>query len=240
MTITTRQVPYADGDTPLQGVLAWDDAQSQPQPGILLVHGAGGLDDHATGQARRYAALGYTVLACDMFGEGVAGDRGRVMAVITAFREDPDRLVRRAVAGLQALRDCAESEGCIAAVGFCFGGLTALTLARAGVDIAGVVSMHGALATVRRAQPGAMTAKVLACHGAIDPHVPMSDVAAFSDEMTAAGADWQLNAYGGAMHGFTHERAVPGATPGVEYHAPTDRRSFAAARMFLDELPRRG
>jgi dienelactone hydrolase len=98
-----------------------------------------------------------------------------------------------------------------------------------------VVSMHGSLATTNRAEPGAVTAKVLVCHGALDPHVPMAGVVAFTEEMTKAGADWQVNVYGGAMHGFTHAHAVDGATPGVAYHAATDRRSFAAAQAFLDE-----
>ncbi len=80
-----------------------------------------------------------------------------------------------------------------------------------------------------------MTAKVLACHGALDPHVPMADVVAFTEEMAEAGADWQVNVYVGAMHGFTHTHAVDGATPGVAYHAETDRRTFAAARAFRDE-----
>jgi dienelactone hydrolase len=91
------------------------------------------------------------------------------------------------------------------------------------------------LATTKRAEPGAVTAKVLVAHGALDPHVPMTDVIAFADEMTRAGANWQVNVYGGAMHGFTHAHAVEGATPGVAYHGETDRRSFAAARAFLAE-----
>lgn len=238
MTISTRTIAYHDGELPLNGHLAWDDASPRPRRGILLIHGAGGLDDHPREQASRYAALGYAVLACDMFGPGVAGNRERVVATLTGLRENPDQLVQRATAGVHALNEAAESDGCFAAVGFCFGGMSALTLARSGADLAGVVSMHGALATARRAQPGAMRAKVLACHGAIDPHVPMSDVEAFVDEMTAAGADWQLNVYGGAMHGFTHRAAVPGAVRGVEYHAPTDERSFAAARAFLEEVQR--
>ena len=97
------------------------------------------------------------------------------------------------------------------------------------------VSMHGSLATANRAEPGAVAARVLVCHGALDPHVPMADVVAFTEEMTKAGADWQVKVYGGAMHGFTHARGVDGATPGVAYHAETDRRSFAAAQAFLDE-----
>jgi len=234
MTISTRTVAYRDGDTALSGHLAWEDSQPGPLPGLLLIHGGGGLDNHARSQAARYAGLGLAVLACDMFGEGTMGDRERTVALLTGFRNDPDRLVQRAMAGISALAGCPEADGCLAAVGFCFGGMSAITLARAGADLAGVISMHGALSTVRRAEPGRVRAKVLACHGAIDPHVPWNDVAAFAEEMNEAGADWQLNAYSGAMHGFTHAGEEP--RPGVAYHKPTDRRSFEAARLFLDEL----
>jgi dienelactone hydrolase len=233
MAITTRPVHYDDQEIALTGVLAWDDAASHALPGLLLVHGGAGLDDHARGQARRYAEHGYAVLAGDMFGEGVAGNRERVMACLTGLRDDPGRLARRAQAGLTALAGCPEVDGRLAAVGFCFGGLTVLTLARSGADLTGVVSIHGSLATAKPAQPGTVRAKVLACHGALDPHVPLADVTRFAQEMNHAQADWQLIMYGGAMHGFTHEHAVPGAMPGVAYDALADQRSFLAARTFL-------
>ena len=162
-------------------------------------------------------------------------DRERVMTCLLALRDDPDRLVRRGQAGLAALSACPEAAGPVAAVGFCFGGLAALALARSGADLACVVSIHGSLATSAPAQPGAVTARILACHGAADPHVPPADVAAFAAEMNHAEADWQLVMYGRALHGFTHQHAAPGATPGVAYDRLADERSFAAARAFLAE-----
>ena len=240
MAITTRKVTYSDQETALTGVLAWDDAVPHPLPGLLLVHGGGGLDEHAKDQARRYAAHGYAVLACDMFGDGVAGDRERVMACLMRLRDDPQRLSQRAQAGLAALAACPEADGRFAAVGFCFGGLAVLTLARSGASLRGVVSIHGSLATAKPAEPDTMTARVLVCHGALDPHVPMADVTRFAEEMTSARADWQLIMYGGAVHGFTHAHAVPGAVPGVAYDAAADQRSFLAARTFLAEVMQPG
>ena len=234
MNITTRDLSYRDLDTSLTGLFCWNDVQER-RPGILLIHGGAGLDAHAREQACRYAALGYAVLACDMFGDGIAGDRERVMTCLLALRDDPDLLIRRGQAGLTALAGCPEAAGPTAAVGFCFGGMAALALARAGADLAGVVSIHGSLATSAPAGPGAVTAKVLACHGAADPHVPPADVAAFAAEMNRAEADWQLVMHGRALHGFTHKHAAPGATPGVAYDRLADERSFAAARAFLAE-----
>jgi len=235
VNIATRDLPYRDLDSSLTGQFCWNDGQEGPRPGILLIHGGAGLDAHAREQACRYAALGYAVLACDMFGDGIAGDRERVMACLLALRDDPDLLIRRGQAGLAALAGCQEVAGPAAAVGFCFGGMAALALARSGADLAGVVSIHGRLATSRPARPGAVTARILACHGAADPHVPAADVAAFAEEMNHAEADWQLVMYGRAQHGFTHRHAVPGAMPGVAYDRLADERSFTAARTFLAE-----
>ncbi|HET8627724.1 MAG TPA: dienelactone hydrolase family protein [Thermomicrobiales bacterium] len=231
-----QQIPYRDGDTPLTGYLVWDDARADRRPGILVVHGGAGLDDHAKGRARRLADLGFVVLAGDMYGDGVAGDRARVMRAIADLTGDPDRLCRRAQAGLAALAAHPLVDGRLAAVGYCFGGMTVLELARGGGALAGVVSVHGSLKTTRPAQPGAVRAKILVCHGALDPHVPLTDVAAFMEEMNHAGADWQLVVYGGAMHGFTHEHAVDGGTPGVAYHASTDARSAATMQRFFAEI----
>ena len=233
MPPTSRPVDYADDGTRLTGVLYTDDAQRSRTPGILLVHGGAGLDAHAREQAERWATLGYAVLACDMYGEGVAGDRDRVMATVTALRDDPDLLVRRGQAGLARLRP--ESDGRLAAVGYCFGGMAALTLARSGLDLAAAVSIHGSLTTPRPARPDSVRARLLVCHGASDPHVPMEHVVAFTREMEDAGADWRLTIYGGAVHGFTHRHAIPGVTPGVAYDERADHASFADAGRFLAE-----
>jgi dienelactone hydrolase len=236
MPTTARDVSYSDGDTSLSGVLVTDSEASEPRPGVLLVHGGAGLDTHARAQAERYAALGYEVVACDMYGPVPAGDREAMRAVLMALRDDVDTLVQRAQAGIAVLAEQGNVNGSFGAVGFCFGGMTVITVARAGVDLRGVVSMHGSFKTPRPAHPDAVTARVLACHGAIDPHVPMTDVAALVDEMENAHVDYQVNVYGGAMHGFTHTDAVPGAIRGVEYNERADRRSFAAATAFFREV----
>ena len=170
-----------------------------------------------------------------MYGDGVAGDRQRVMARLMPLRDDPSLLVRRAQAGLDALREHGNATGTIAAVGYCFGGMAALTLARAGTAIATAISIHGSLTTPEPAQPHAVRARVLVCHGSADPHVPLDQVTTFAEEMDDAHADWQLIMYGGAMHGFTHQHARATDTPGAAYHEAADRQSFADASRFLAE-----
>ena len=237
MAIVAQELAYRDGSTALTGILYRDTAEAGPSPGLVLVHGGAGLDEHARGQARRYTELGYVVLAADMFGDGVAGSRERVLECLRRLRDEPTLLVERGRAAVSALADRPEvDERRLGAVGFCFGGMAVLALARAGTPLAGVISVHGSLATSAPAAPGSVTAQILVLHGASDPHVPLEHVTAFVEEMTRAAATWQLVMYGGAQHGFTHANAVPGAIPGVEYDALADQRAFAAARTFLGEV----
>jgi dienelactone hydrolase len=143
-------------------------------------------------------------------------------------------MVRRVGAALEVLASHPQVDGQVVAVGYCFGGLVVLELARSGADIAGAISVHGSLATRDHAREGDIKTKILICHGALDPFVPATQLTEFMDEMNGARADWQLVVYGGAMHGFTHEAGA--ATPGVAYNAAADTRSFAAMKAFMAEV----
>jgi dienelactone hydrolase len=169
-----------------------------------------------------------------MYGTDVTGDRDRVMASITELVGDREKLSQRALAGVSVLASHPRANGKIAAVGYCFGGRTVLELARSGADLAGVISVHGSLEAATAARPGDVKAKILVCHGALDPHIPTEQVTAFIEEMNAAGTDYQLIVYSGAMHGFTHDVGPP--APGVAYHASSDKRSFLAIETFLAEI----
>ena len=124
----------------------------------------------------------------------------------------------------------------IAAIGYCFGGTTVLELARSGADLAGVVSFHGGLSSPTPGDAKNIKAKVLALHGADDPFVPAAEVAAFKDEMRQGGVDWQLIAYGGAVHSFTHWDAGSDSSRGAAYNERADKRSWEATKQFFAEL----
>jgi len=233
--IQTEARSYRDGDETLNGVFAWDDAIAARRPGVLVIHGGAGVDDHAKGRARRFAEAGFVAFACDMYGESVRGNRERVIKHIGNLRSNRAALCGRGQAGIDVLASHPQVDGRLAAVGYCFGGMVSLELARGGVDLAGVVSVHGSLETTAAAEPATIKSKIFVCHGALDPHAPPTQVAGFVEEMNRAGADFQLIVYGGAMHGFTHEAAVQPVN-GVAYHAVTDTRSSRAIQGFLDEI----
>jgi len=234
--VKTQTLEYREAGKPLRGFLAWDDSRSEPRPGILVFHENTGLTDHERGRATRLAELGYVALACDMFGERAipASDAER-RAAFEEFRAK--KLLPRALAGVAALSAQPQvDKKQLAAIGFCLGGMVALELARSGSDLKGVVSFHGGLATTQPAESGQMKAKVLVCHGALDPFITLEHVTAFANEMQAAGVDFQVILYGGAMHGFTNPAADRLGRAGVAYDASSDVRSWAAMRQFFAEV----
>jgi dienelactone hydrolase len=230
----TEEIIYRDGDTRLSGWLAIDADRAGRRPGILVVHGGAGLDEHARGRARRFAEAGFAAFACDMYGEGVTGNRDRTMRHIEELRNNRAALARRVQAAIDVLLSRPDVDGRVAVVGYCFGGMVVLEYARGGANISGVVSVHGSLDTAAPAEPSSIRTRILVCHGALDPYVPMSQVTKFAEEMKTAGADYQLMVYGQAMHGFTHEAAT-GQQPGVRYHAQADARSSVVIHDFLTE-----
>ena len=227
---------YEDSGKRLRGFIAYDESRTGPRPGILVFHENTGLTDHEKERASRLAQLGYIALACDMFGERpVYATEAEQRAAFLEFREK--RLLPCALAGLAALNAQPHVDRTrLGAIGFCLGGMVALELARSGAALKGVVSFHGGLATTRPAERGQMHAQVLVCHGASDPFITFEHVKAFADEMQNAGAAWQANLYGGAMHGFTNPAADKLSRPGVGYNKEADERSWTAMERFFEEL----
>lgn len=236
--VKTKIVEYKHGDATLEGYLAWDDAAANPRPGVLIVHEWNGLGDFVQARAKKLAELGYVAFAIDMYGKGIRPQTPQEAAAQAGiYKNDRKRMRARALAGLEVLRGnplCDPKR--IAAIGYCFGGTTVLEIARSGADIAGVVSFHGGLDTPTPEDAKHIRCKVLALHGADDPVVPGKDVEAFVDEMRAAGVDWQLIVYGGAVHGFTNPAAGSDKSKGVAYNAQADRRSWEAMKGFFAEI----
>ena len=200
-------------------------------PGVLVFHGGAGRGAHEEERARRLAELGYVALAPDLFGVRFES-RARGVEVIGRLVDSPEVLRERVRGALDRLRahPSVDASRC-AAIGFCFGGLAALELARSGADVRSVVSFHGGLSTRAHARAGEVRASVLVCPGAEEPCVSPEHRRAFEEEMASAGADWQMHVYGGAEHGFTHRDA---GAPGVKYDAAADARSWAAMRCLFE------
>lgn len=237
MSIQTRLVDYESGGNTFEGLLAWDDAVTEPRPGVLVAHTIAGRSPHEEKRAHMLAELGYAGFAMDVYGKGtrtIDVDRNRDMMM--ALRNDRPELQARLKSGLDTLRGQPEVDRSrAAAIGFCFGGLSVLDLARTVSDIAGVVSLHGIFEAPGNTTANSISAKVLALHGWEDPLATPDDVRALADEMTAMGADWQLHAYGNTTHAFTNP-AADDWEGGKKYDGDADRRSWITTQNFLAEL----
>lgn len=237
--LVERTVEYEHDGVVLEGVLVRDDAIAGKRPAVLVIHQWTGPGAHEKSRARMLAELGYNVLVADVYGKGVRPVPPAAGEEAGKYKADRALFRGRLMAGLARLRQDEHSEPSkLAAIGYCFGGTGALELARAGVELAGVVSFHGGLdaAPGMTAPAGGVKARVLVLHGAADPFVPDSQVAEFTKEMTAAGADWQLVSYGGAVHAFTQKAAGDDPSRGAAYDEAADRRSWQAMKSFFAEI----
>jgi dienelactone hydrolase len=236
--IHTERVEYKHGDTVLEGFLAYDEGTADKRPGVLIVHEWTGMNPYVEKRAEQLAKMGYVAFALDMYGKGVrAKDAKEAASLAGKYKGDRKLMRTRAQAGLDVLTQQSRTDPKrVAAIGYCFGGTTVLELARAGTEINGVVSFHGDLATPSPEDAKNIKAKVLVCHGADDPFVPPDVVSKFEDEMRKGGVDWQLIAYGNAVHSFTNPGAGADKSRGAAYDAEADRRSWAAMEQFFGEI----
>jgi dienelactone hydrolase len=234
--VQRETITYNAGAVACAGYFAWDDAASGPRPAVLVVHQYQGPGDYEHKRADMLAELGYLAFVCDIYGADTRpGGHEAGLALVGQYYGDRPLLRERLAAGLARMlqHPLADAER-VAAIGYCFGGTGVLELARSGAAIDGVVSFHGNLDTTMPAGPGGVKCKVFVAHGAADPFVPREQVQAFEDEMHAAGADWYLTEYSGALHAFTMwGMDMPGM---AKYDVNADRRSWAAMRSFFDEI----
>lgn len=237
MSIQTQTVEYKDGDTVLAAYMAWDDAVAGPRPGVLVSHAWAGRADFEDRKAERLAELGYVGFALDMYGQGVTGKSPEEnAALMQPFLDDRTLLQRRMRLSLEQLSAQKEVDSDrIAAIGFCFGGLCVLDLARSGADLRGAVSFHGLLGAPGNTSGTKIASKVLVLHGWRDPLAPPEQVLTFADEMAAHDVDWQLQVYGNCMHAFTNPEAES-PEDGMQYDPTADHRSWDSMWVFLNEV----
>ena len=234
----TQDIEYTVGGQRYVGYLAVDEATTGSRPGVLVGPEGGGLVELTKTIARRLAEAGYVAFAMDYYGDGEPlSDMNQVMTRLGPWMADPTGIRAIAAEALGVLARQPQTDPArLAAIGYCFGGTTALELARSGADLKAVVGFHSGLATARPHDAKAIGAKVLTCIGADDPIIPPEQRLAFEKEMNEGGVDWRMNVYGGAGHSFTNPGAGALGRPGFGYHEATDRRSWAAMMDLFAEV----
>ncbi|KTC97735.1 dienelactone hydrolase family protein [Legionella erythra] len=234
--IQCNEVNYQHGDTVCQGYLAYDDQASAIRPVVMIAPDWRGRGEAACEKARQLASMGYVGFAMDMYGEARVGlDNEQRRALMTPLVQNREHLAERLLAAYNTVCHLPQVDARrIAAIGYCFGGLCVLDLARTGVALRGVVSFHGLLSEPAGSHAD-IQAKVLVLHGYDDPLVPPEQVRQFADEMTRKQVDWQVHMYGLTAHSFSNPEAHEKET-GLVYNAAADHRSWQTTALFLDEI----
>lgn len=239
--ITGKTVEYNAQGMVMKGYLAYDENIQGKRPGVLVVHEWWGLNDYARKRAQMIAELGYVALAIDMYGEGKQAvdpqDAGKLSSEVM---KNFDIAKARFAAAMDFLKQQPIVDITrIAAIGYCFGGGVVLNMARQGVDLRGVASFHGGLTAVKPAQPGIIKVNILVLNGAADQFNTPEQIKAFEQEMKAAGADFKLISYPGAMHSFTNPEATALGerfNMPIAYNAAADRESWDELKKFLKTI----
>lgn len=236
--IQSREISYQQGGTTFQGYVAWDSARSGPRPGVIVVHEWWGHNEHARNAARKLARAGYVALALDMYGKGkvTAHPDTAERFMMEALGNAPAINARFAAALAQLKADPHVDSTRIAAIGYCFGGMVVLSLARAGADLDAVASFHGAIPPAAPIAPGSVKARVLILTGGADPMVPQQVVDSFVTAMKGAGANIGVAVYGHAKHSFTNPRADSVGMAALKYDAEADRDSWQELLRMLREV----
>lgn len=236
--VQTKAIEYKDGETTLTGYLYWDDAIEGKRPGVLVIHEWWGLNDYAKKRAHMLAELGFVAFAADMYGDGHVTDKAEQartwMQEVTA---DVEGWRERALLGLEQLKASGMVDGDnLAAIGYCFGGATILQMAYANAPLKGVVSFHGALPAAPEKAKGKIGPQILVLHGHADSFVAPEVVTNFRNKLDEAGANWEMNTYGGARHGFTNPDAAAFGIENLQYNEQADRRSWERMQSFFTEI----
>ena len=236
--ITLTKLEYKSGEKTFEGVLAMDTALKGKKPGVVVFHNWMGITAETESKIVELAKLGYVAFAADVYGKGSRPkDMKEAGEFATALKNDRKLLRERANLALSELEKNQHVDAKkLFATGYCFGGTTALELARSGAPLLGTVSFHGGLSTPNPADAKNIKGQVEVYHGALDPYVSADEVAAFKKEMDDSKVTYQMTLFSGAVHSFTEKAAGDDITKGQAYNALADKRSWESMKNFFTEL----
>ncbi len=236
MAVVTREVEYTHRDVVFEGIVAVDSGTQKQRPVVLVAHAWGGRDDFAVQKARQLAKMGYVGFALDLYGKGVSGtSKEENSALMAPLLEDRLLLQARMEKALEVAAQQPESDAKkLAAIGYCFGGLCVLDLARTGSNVNAVVSFHGLFTPPNNTHGRKIKSRVLVLHGYDDPMATPESMVALAAELGEAEADWQIHAYGQTMHAFSNPAAADPES-GTVYSAEADQRSWRSMSDFLKD-----
>lgn len=228
-----RYIKYFENETELEGFAVVDNFDKKSL--VILCHAWRGRDDFICEKARLLAEQGYFCFAVDMYGKGVLGKNNTENAALKKpFIDDRAFLQRRILKGYQIAKEVSQTTDRIAVLGYGFGGICALDLARSGVDVSSVITVYGHFDEPKNAVITPIKSKVLILHGYNDPIANQQEVKTFTDKLTEQKTDWQVHLYSDTYHAFANPMANDPSS-GILYNQISAARSWTQIQHFLQE-----
>lgn len=237
--VKTEVVEYEADGVKLKGFVAYDDANTDKKPGVLVFPEWWGLNDYAKNRAKQLAEMGYVAFAADLYGDGKVIDTAHpkdAMEMVGTLRKNQAGWRARAAAALKQLTARPDVDtGKVAAIGYCFGGSTALQLAYAGADLKAVATFHAALPPARPEEAKMVKAKILVTTGADDTAIPKTAIDAFTASLFMGGVKPEVVAYPGVVHSFTVPEADKVGMANMKYDKAADEDSWKKMKGLFKE-----
>lgn len=236
--VQTQKISYSDEETQLNGYLFWDDNIKGKRPAVMVIHEWWGLNDYAKKRAYMLAEMGYIAFAADMYGDGrVTTKPAQAKEWMQEVTVDVELWQERAMLGLQQLKsNKLVDHNKLAAIGYCFGGSSVLQMSYANAPLKGVVAFHSGLPAAPEETKDKIEPQILVLHGHADSFVAPAVVTNFRNKLEEVNANWEMNTYGGAKHGFTNPDAAKFGISNLQYNKSADQRSWVRMQEFFKTI----
>jgi carboxymethylenebutenolidase len=207
-------------------------------PGLIVLQEIFGVTHYIQQRARDLAALGYLVLAPQLYwrlGSDIEMPENTPEGLQQAFgymqRLDEAQAVDDAVAALEYLRGLPETDGQAGVLGFCMGGRLAFKVAAAS-DPSVLVSYYGSGIADQLQLAPQISAPTIFHFGGDDAYLPVAE----ASQISAAFADHpksEVHVHAGAGHAFDNPSPM-------FHHQAASRDAWSQTAAFLEHyLPAR-
>lgn len=239
VSIVGEEITYETDSILMRGYVAHNSEIDKKRPGIIVVHEWWGHDNFARKKAEKLAELGYVALAVDMYGQGKTADHPEeAMAFSSKVMKNFDTAKARFEAAVETLKANKNvDKNKISAIGFCFGGSVALSMANTGANLDAVAVFHGGLGLPVMPNEN-LKAKLLIQNGAEDMMITDEQISTFKSQLDNVSADYEYIAYEGVKHSFTNKKAD---SLGKKYNLPlaydkeAAEKSWEKMTLFLEK-----
>lgn len=234
------EVTYATDSTNLKGYMAYNENSTAKRPAVLIIHEWWGHNDYVRERADMLAELGYTAFAVDMYGDGKQAahpqDAGKFAGAVMSNMPEAEARFNAALELLRSHESVNADQ--TAAMGYCFGGSVALTMANSGADLDAVAAFHSGV-SLPVMPNDQLKARVLVCNGGADGFISPESITAFKSAMDSINAKYEYISYPGVKHSFTSKEADANAEKfgmDIAYDAYADQQSWASLQVLFNEV----